>query len=77
MIEVANQDDSAPSMPDPNSCCGEGCQNCVWLEYLYKVKFYYKHDNEHIKTALSQIPCADTRAFVEFELKKKIQKENL
>lgn len=75
-IDEANSEDSGPSMPDPASCCGEGCQNCVWLEYVYKVKFHYHHNNEHIKAALSQIPCGDTRAFVEFELKKKIQKEN-
>lgn len=63
-------DGEAPS-PPILECCEEGCQNCVWLEYVIKLKYYTKNDQEKIKEALTLIPNKDVKAFVEFELRKK------
>lgn len=31
---------SFPQPPDPASCCGSGCQNCVWIQYAEAVHHF-------------------------------------
>ncbi|KAH7713325.1 hypothetical protein AAVH_19328 [Aphelenchoides avenae] len=35
-----------PEAPDSNSCCGSGCQNCVWIQYAQDVVDYFKKHPE-------------------------------
>lgn len=31
-----------PKMPDANECCGNGCNDCVWLTYFEEYSEYKK-----------------------------------
>ncbi|KAF8793192.1 hypothetical protein HNY73_004706 [Argiope bruennichi] len=37
-----------PERPDIGMCCESGCKNCVWLEYVVAVRFYYGNDKREI-----------------------------
>lgn len=32
-----------PQEPDPSECCGNGCPNCVWLDYWDKLNEYEEY----------------------------------
>ena len=38
-----------PIPPKPYECCGDGCINCVWVEYFDKVKEYEESKNNNGK----------------------------
>jgi len=74
---------SFPLAPDPMSCCGSGCQNCVWIQYADDVsKFLDKHgcddmtaDKKYdlIKQELDRhVEDPNLRAYLTMELKAKI-----
>jgi hypothetical protein len=35
-----------PQEPDPNHCCGNGCNNCVWINYYEKLKIWEEKAGE-------------------------------
>ncbi|CAD5226342.1 unnamed protein product [Bursaphelenchus xylophilus] len=43
-----------PEPPDPLSCCGSGCQNCIWIEYAEKVGQFFKEHPEGNKLTAAQ-----------------------
>lgn len=59
----------APLPPNVDDCCGEGCQNCVWLEYVIQLKYFTNNDRKKIKEAIDSIPNMDVKMFVKFEMK--------
>lgn len=59
----------------PVTCCGSGCQNCVWIEYAERLLDFYKHkyaDSEAgLKRALAEIDKIEDenlKTFVRMEL---------
>lgn len=58
-----------PQPPGPDICCGNLCNNCVWLAYVIEVKYYVNEDGTKIKEVLDSIPNPEVKAFVEFEMK--------
>lgn len=69
-IRKDNFEDEAPLPPTADECCGEGCSDCVWLEYVIKLKYHTKNDKKKIKEAIDSIPEIDRRVFVELEMKR-------
>uniref|UniRef100_A0A7E4UWJ3 Oxidoreductase-like domain-containing protein n=1 Tax=Panagrellus redivivus TaxID=6233 RepID=A0A7E4UWJ3_PANRE len=72
-----------PENPDPMSCCGSGCQNCVWIQYAEQVSDYFdkiahtgktKVDKfDSVKKALKEhVPDANLRAYLLMEVKMKL-----
>lgn len=56
------------SIPEfPGTCCGTGCQNCVWLQYADDLLKYYQKSRANTKENLE-------KALIEIE---KLQDENL
>ena len=39
-----------PEKPHPNSCCGCGCEECVWITYYKSIKEY----EEKVSSDMSQ-----------------------
>lgn len=62
-----NDDSVNQEPPIPVTCCGSGCQNCVWIEYAQKLLDYYKRKYSDGETGLK-------KALEEIE---KIEDENL
>lgn len=40
-----------PEPPDPLSCCGSGCQNCVWIQFADDVNAYFSKPNPDLSGA--------------------------
>lgn len=56
--------------PPPQTCCGSGCQNCVWIPYAEEITQYFQ-DGGHTarKMVLDQIEDVNIRAFVGMQLR--------
>lgn len=56
--------------PPPQTCCGSGCQNCVWIAYAEEIMQYFQ-DGGHTarKLVLDQIEDVNMRAFVGMQLR--------
>lgn len=61
--------------PIPVTCCGSGCQNCVWVEYAQKLLDYYKgkySDGESgLRKALTEIEKLEDenlKTFIKMEI---------
>lgn len=60
-----------PRPPDPLTCCGTGCANCVWIEYGIQLMHYY--DDRPLEEALGeidkQVSNIGIREFVKAEIR--------
>jgi Oxidoreductase-like protein, N-terminal len=65
---------------EPTTCCGRGCQNCVWLQYLDELEEWQQSQQEadakEVATSneqkiLDAIDDPSVRAFVQLEMKLK------
>lgn len=73
-----NDKKEAPEMP--LTCCGSGCQNCVWIKYADDLLKYYAGNDaksqEEIRKAIKQIEQIENesiRDFLIMELKMKLR----
>ncbi|VDK44596.1 unnamed protein product [Anisakis simplex] len=62
-----------PEPPDPLTCCGSGCPDCVWIQYGVQLMNYYseKPIEEALRMIDDQIPDICMREFVKTELRAK------
>jgi hypothetical protein len=70
---VSHSFKSFPKAPDPLSCCGSGCANCVWIQYADDVSEYFSK-KEHNSKAHKFL---DKYKAVKDEMEKHIEDENL
>lgn len=49
-----------PKMPDASECCGNGCNDCVWLTYFEEYAAYTetKKSQDAAKTGKDKVPDA-------------------
>jgi hypothetical protein len=75
------QPSAFPQAPLPETCCGSGCHNCVWIQYADAVSKYLDENREikrtkkrwnKIKDIMDRnIPDVNLRAYLEMEMKAK------
>lgn len=63
-----------PKPPDPLSCCGSGCANCVWIQYVDDVNAYF--DKPQVKSTNAHKILNKFKAIKE-EMEKHVDDENL
>ncbi|XP_072022236.1 uncharacterized protein [Amphiura filiformis] len=61
-----NKDELVP--PDPESCCGSGCVNCVYIKYVQDVLDRDPNDRQKVKEVLDEIEDFNVRMFIKLEL---------
>lgn len=78
---LKTRDESESEPPVPVTCCGSGCQNCVWVEYAQDLLRYYAKkysDGETgLKKALKEIEKIDDenlKAFIRMEIGFRLRK---
>jgi len=78
-----DSDIAFPSPPDPNTCCGSGCQNCVWIMYTETIEQYVRKQGAPMRTREeldrlksrivaemeSQVSDLSMRAFLSMEIR--------
>ena len=69
-----------PEMSTEIVCCGNGCQNCVWLTHAEKLLEFYdtkkSFNNDEIQRALEEIEMLsdeNLKCFLRMELKMKLK----
>ncbi|KAL7071021.1 hypothetical protein ACQ4LE_009828 [Meloidogyne hapla] len=71
-----------PKAPQKDQCCGSGCPNCVWLQYVDNVLDYVKslpldekvveEQKRHIRDELERnVPDDNLRMFLTIEIESK------
>lgn len=61
------------SVPEvPTTCCGTGCHNCVWIDYVDRLVEFYKDGGAKARNAVNKIDDVSLRTFLEMELKGKL-----
>ena len=70
-----NHDGSEGEPPIPVTCCGSGCQNCVWVEYAERLLDYYKgkysNGEAGLRKALTEIEKLEDenlKTFIKMEI---------
>lgn len=54
----------------PETCCMQGCPNCVWLEYAENISKYFKDGGEQaIKEINERVDDPSLKAFLLHELR--------
>ncbi|KHN76235.1 Oxidoreductase-like domain-containing protein 1 [Toxocara canis] len=63
----------APEPPDPLTCCGSGCADCVWIVYGTELMHYYsdKPIEEALRMIDEQIADVCMREYVKSEVRAK------
>lgn len=58
-------------LPDPpTNCCGQGCANCVWIEYAHKILPMLEGGSDAVKNViLKHIDDPNMKAFLNMELR--------
>lgn len=66
-----NHQSFALEPPDPTSCCGSGCANCIWIEYAAELVRH--HGDRPLNEVLDEIdrvvPNTSVREFVKAEIR--------
>jgi hypothetical protein len=80
IIKCLQNDDKKEPPEMPLTCCGSGCQNCVWIKYADDLLKYYAGNDaksqEEIRKAIKQIEQIENetiRDFLIMELKMKLR----
>ncbi|KAF7637128.1 Oxidoreductase-like domain-containing protein [Meloidogyne graminicola] len=60
-----------PLPPQPGQCCGSGCPNCVWLQYVDNVLDYVK------SLPLDEKIIEEQKRHIREELKNNVEDDNL
>uniref|UniRef100_A0A915NG31 Oxidoreductase-like domain-containing protein n=1 Tax=Meloidogyne floridensis TaxID=298350 RepID=A0A915NG31_9BILA len=60
-----------PKAPQKEMCCGSGCPNCVWLQYVDNVLDYVK------SLPLDEKVIEEQKRHIRDELEKNVEDENL
>uniref|UniRef100_A0AC34Q6N1 Oxidoreductase-like domain-containing protein n=1 Tax=Panagrolaimus sp. JU765 TaxID=591449 RepID=A0AC34Q6N1_9BILA len=63
-----------PQPPDPLSCCGSGCANCVWIQYADEISAYF--DQPKVQPSNAHKILNKYKAVKE-EMEKNVEDENL
>lgn len=79
--EKIESDQETTKMPEiPVTCCGTGCQNCVWLEYADQLLNYYNHKQARTKQSvnvaldeINKLSDENLKAYLSMELKNKFK----
>uniref|UniRef100_A0A915A594 Oxidoreductase-like domain-containing protein n=1 Tax=Parascaris univalens TaxID=6257 RepID=A0A915A594_PARUN len=66
----------APEPPDPLTCCGQRCPDCVWIVYGMQLLHYYSDRpvDELLRLLDEEIPNVGIREYVKGELRAKIKR---
>lgn len=59
----------------PTTCCGTGCQNCVWISWAEEVVAYYQGSSEEALQCIDQIADPSLKAFIKLELSSLLQQK--
>ncbi|KAL3982043.1 Oxidoreductase-like protein N-terminal family protein [Acanthocheilonema viteae] len=64
-----------PEPPDPATCCGFGCANCVWVEYVTELMRYYSGRPLHeILIEIDRVvPNVSVREFIKAEVRARVK----
>ncbi len=54
--------------PDPETCCGSGCVNCVYIKYVQEILDRDPNDRAKVKEVLDQIEDFNVKMFIKLEL---------
>ena len=61
---------SEKSLPEvPTTCCGTGCANCVWIQYVDDLNAYFKDGGKASEEAIDQIEDENIKMLVKMELR--------
>lgn len=69
-----------PPIPLPVTCCGSGCQNCVWIEYAENIQIFYKNKYSDSKAGLlkaleeiEKLEDENIKSFLKMEINSKLK----
>lgn len=55
--------------PDPNLCCREGCENCIYIQYANELEKHFKNSSMALKEVEKQIDDPSVRQFIIMQIK--------
>ena len=70
--ELGNHDNKNSQQPlvppDPESCCGSGCVNCVYIKYVQELLARDPNDRGAVQDVLDEIEDYNVKMFIKLEL---------